>query len=318
MISLVQLEYIIAIDTYRHFVAASQKCFVTQPTLSMQVKKLEEDLGVIIFDRTRQPIIPTEIGKKIIAQARITIAESKKIKEIISDYSDSISGKLIIGIIPSLAPYLLPLFIGSFTKKYPDVHIKVIELLTEDIIKQLKKDEIDVGILVTPLNEKIVIEEPLFYEEMLLFVNKKHPFARIEVINPKELVGPELWLLDNGHCFRSQVINLCGNSTKSSINHHFEYASGSLETIKKLVEIDGGYTILPELAIAQNTDNSFATIRHFISTTPLREVSFAYTRNYSKKKLLSLLSNEIKKSVPKKLLNKKRGFIAEWRKNSVI
>ena len=317
MISLVQLEYITAVDTYRHFVTASEKCFVTQPTLSMQIKKLEDSLGVIIFDRTKQPIIPTEIGRQIIAQARTVLAESKKIDEILTDYKNEISGEITIGIIPSIAPYLLPLFIGSFNKKYPDVKVKVIELLTEDIISQLKKDLIDVGILVTPLSENGIIEQPLFYEEMLLYINRNHAFAHKKDLEPSELANPDLWLLNNGHCFRSQVINLCSYKSNLTNESHFEYASGSLETIKKMVEIEGGFTLLPELAATG--DKSNAIIKKFNTTTPLREVSFAYTRNYMKKKILEVLSDEIKQAVPQILLNKDRGNIAEWREiNSTL
>lgn len=311
MISIVQLEYIVAVDTYRHFVTASEKCFVTQPTLSMQIKKLEENLGVIIFDRTKHPVIPTEIGAKIIKQARIVIAESNNITEIITDHNNLISGEINIGIIPSLAPYLLPLFIGNFNRKFPDVKVKVIELLTEEIITQLKKETIDVGILVTPLKEKSIIEKPLFYEEMFLYVNKNHPFSKKEDIKPNELASPDLWLLNNGNCFRSQVLNLCSYKPKITNESHFEYASGSLETIKKMVEGEGGFALLPELAMPEA--NGFAIIKQFKTTTPLREVSFVYTRNYMKKKVLELLAKEITSSIPKKMLNKERGNISEWR-----
>ncbi len=220
-----------------------------------------------------------------------------------------------MGIIPSLAPYLLPLFIGKFTAKYPDVKIKVIELLTEEIISQLKKETIDVGILVTPLNEKGIIEQPLFYEEMLLYINKNHSFSKKEEIKPIELASPDLWLLNNGHCFRSQVINLCSYKPGLTKDAHFEYASDSLETIKKMVEIEGGFTLLPELALSD--DNSKTLIKRFETTTPLREVSFAYTRNYMKKKILTVLSKEIKNSVPGRMLKKERGTIAEWRELNV-
>lgn len=315
MYSLIQLEYIVAVDTYRHFVTASEKCFVTQPTLSMQIKKLEEDLGVTIFDRTKQPIIPTQIGSKIIEQARIVLAESNHINEIITTHNNSISGELTIAIIPSLAPYLLPLFIGKFNRTYPDVKVKILELLTEDIITQLKNDTVDVGILVTPLTEKGIIEQPIFYEEMLLYINKDHPFAKKKDIKPIELASPDLWLLNNGNCFRSQVINLCSYKPNISEDSHFEYASGSLETIKKMVEKEGGFTLLPELATIN--DKSSAKIKNFKSITPLREVSFVYTRNYVKKKLLELLSEEIRAAIPEKLLNKERGVIAEWREINV-
>lgn len=311
MITLIQLEYIVAVDTYRHYVTASEKCFVTQPTLSMQIKKLEEDLDVVIFDRTKQPIVPTSVGEKIIAQARVTIAESKKINDIIATDKNLVSGELTIGIIPSLAPYLLPLFIGKFAKKYPDVELKVVELLSEEIIKQLKKDLIDVGILVTPLHEKGILERPLFYEEMMLFTNKLHGFAKKENIKTNELATPDLWLLSNGHCFRSQVINLCSYKKDLKQLDHFEYESGSLETIKKLVEVEGGYTLLPELA-AMNT-SSQTVVKSFKSTKPLREVSLVYTRNYSKKRLLDLLADEIDSSIPKNMLDGDRGQIVEWR-----
>jgi LysR family hydrogen peroxide-inducible transcriptional activator len=311
-LTLTQLEYIIAVDTYRHFVTASEKCFITQPTLSMQIKKLEDDLGVIIFDRTKQPIVPTEVGEKIIAQARIVVAESKRINELIKDNSNAVSGELTIGIIPSLAPYLLPLFIGIFTQKYPLVKVKIVELMTEEIIHQLKKDTLDVGILVTPLNENGVIEKPLFYEKMVLYINKEHPLARKKILKTTDIATPDLWLLSKGHCFRSQVMNLCSYQRSTQNELPFEYESGSLETLKRFVEKEGGYTLLPELAVDELDKNSTTRIKQF-ETIPLREVSFAYTRNYSKKRLLTLLEEEIKKSVPKALLTKARGNIVDWR-----
>lgn len=310
MTSLIQLEYIIAVDTYRHFVTAAEKCFVTQPTLSMQIKKLEEDLGVIIFDRTKQPIIPTEIGKKIIEQARITVAESKKINEIINEFNNSISGDITIGIIPSLAPYLLPLFIGKFTKKYPEVNVKIVELLTDDIITELKKDTIDVGILVTPVHENGILEEVLFYEEMKVLASNSHELSNKKTVNVEELESLDLWLLNNGHCFRSQVVNLCNYKKKNDNKTNFDYESGSLETIKKLIEIEGGYALMPELAI-EKSHKKTSIVQ--IEGIPLREVSFAFTRNYNKKKLLSAISEEIKKAIPEALKQKNRGFVVEWK-----
>jgi len=310
MITLIQMEYIVAVDTYRHFVTASEKCFVTQPTLSMQIKKLEDNLGVIVFDRTKQPIIPTEIGNKIIEQARVTLAESKRIIEIVKEHNDTITGDITVGIIPSLAPYLLPLFIGDFTKTYPDVKLKVVELLTDNIIEDLKKDKIDLGILVTPLKEKGVIEKPLFYEEMALFVNESHPIANKNNIDASVLDNNDLWMLNNGHCFRSQVMNLCKLKSAANDSSQFEYESGSLETIKKFVEKEGGYTLLPELAIGNPIEGT--SIKHF-NSKPLREVSFAYTRNYSKRRLMEVLADSIKKSIPKKMLEGDKSNIVEWR-----
>lgn len=313
MISLIQMEYIIAVDKYRHFVTAAEKSFVTQPTLSMQIKKLEDDLGVIIFDRSKQPIIPTELGEKIIEQARRTVNESKKIKDIVDEHQGTIRGSLNIGIIPSLAPYLLPLFIGDFIRKYPDVLVNVIEQLSEDILSNLKSDKIDVGILVTPVAEKGIAEEPLFYEEMLIYANKNHEIASKEELAPAELSSPDMWLLSNGHCFRSQVVNLCNYKEKVSNNNHFHYESGSLETIKKMVEKEGGFSLIPELAINREDTNEEIILRKFKSSTPLREVSFVYSRNYAKRRLLDLLKQEIIKSVPEKMLKVDRGEVIKWR-----
>jgi len=312
MISLVQLEYVVAVDTYRHFVTASEKCFVTQPTLSMQIKKMEEELEVMIFDRSKHPIVPTEIGINIISQARIIIAESKKIKELVNDSKTSVTGDLTIGIIPSLAPYLLPLFIGNFTNKYPHVHLKVIELLTEDIVVEMKKDLIDVGILVTPLNEKGIFEEPIFYEKMLLYVNNENPLASKPGINTLDIATPDLWLLSKGHCFRSQVVNLCSYQANSKEDLPFEYESGSLETLKRFVEKEGGYTLLPELSIGDDIQNSTSSIKEF-NTTPVREVSLVYSRNYTKRRLLDLIAKEIKNALPAEMLSKDRGQIVEWK-----
>ena len=209
---------------------------------------------------------------------------------------------------------MLPLFIGKFIKKYPDVKIKVTELLTEEIISQLKKDTLDVGILVTPLDEKGIIETPLFYEEMLLYSNKEHAIVSGKEINVSQIASPDLWLLSNGHCFRSQVINLCNIKENAKQNTHFQYESGSLETIKKLVEIEGGFTLIPELASLESKISKKTVLKQFANSTPLREVSFAYTRNYIKKRMLNFLSEEIKNSVPKNMLLKKRGDVIEWRK----
>jgi LysR family hydrogen peroxide-inducible transcriptional activator len=311
-ITLTQLEYIIAVDTYRHFVKAADACFVTQPTLSMQIKKLEDTLGEVVFDRSKQPIVPTDIGKKIIIQARIVIAERNKIEEVVKDNAADISGELSIGIIPSLAPYLLPLFMGTFSKLYPLVKVHIIELMTEEIMDHLKRDILDVGILVTPLHEVGIIEKPLFYEKMVLYIHKDHFLAKKKQLKTSDIATPDLWLLSKGHCFRSQVLNLCSyqHSTKGSLP--FTYESGSLETLKKFVEREGGFTILPELAAEAVTKESKITIKQF-ETIPLREVSLVYTRNYSKKRLLSILEEQIKKAVPKSLLSKDRGNVVEWR-----
>lgn len=315
MITLTQLEYVVAVDTYRHFVTASEKCFVSQPTLSMQIKKLEQELGVMIFDRSKQPVVPTEVGKAIVEQARKTLAENKRIYNLVQEFTNRMDGELSIGIIPSLAPYLLPTFVGSFTREYPTVKLKIVELLSEDIIDQLNKDRIDVGLLVTPLNEKSIREKIIFYERMFLYVNNRHRLAALPKVDSADMAGEGLWLLSRGHCFRSQVVNLCSLHDKMRDEISIDYESGSLETIKKLVEIEGGYTLLPELSIDDNVlNNKHAQVKNIGDSHPLREVSMVYSRNFAKQHLLHILFDSIKKSVPEHLLNKNDGHIVEWRK----
>ena len=310
MITLQQLEYIIAVDKYRHFVTASENCFVTQPTLSMQIKKLEDDLGILIFDRSKQPIIPTSLGEKIINQAKEVLFQTHKIGELIKNEEERISGRLNIAIIPSLAPYLLPKFIGSLTDKYPQIEIKINEMLSEDIIEALKKDDIDVGILVTPLNEKGIHELPLFYEEMKLYVNPSHHFANVKKIDSSEIATEELWLMSKGNCFRTQVVNLCDYNLQEE-HKHFKFESGSLETLINLVNTEGGYTLLPELAT--HNLKSEGVIKCFSNLVPLREVGLAYSRTNVKSKLLDILATEIKQSISSKMLNKGDGQIVYWR-----
>ena len=170
--TLTQLEYLVALDTYRHFVLAAKKCFVTQPTLSMQIQKLEEELGVKIFDRTKQPVIPTEIGESILAQARITLREAAVVKQLIADQKDSLSGELRIGIIPTLAPYVLPPLFKNIREKYPLINLIIKETITEDIIHDLKNNRLDCGIVVTPLKDASIKEHVLFYEELFVYVSK--------------------------------------------------------------------------------------------------------------------------------------------------
>jgi LysR family hydrogen peroxide-inducible transcriptional activator len=279
----------------------------------MQIKKLEEDLEVIIFDRSKQPLIPTDIGRRIIDQARIALQESQKINNIIKDHKNLISGELTIGIIPTLAPYLLPLFIGNYKRKYPSIKIKVEELTTANIIDHLNRDLLDVGILVTPLHEDRINEKPLFYEGMLLYLHEEHLLASKPSISLKDIATPELWLLSDGHCFRNQVINLCSfqGTTNSTLPFYFE--AGSLETIMNIIDKEGGMTIIPELATIGMSEMRFDHVRTFSDTNPLREVSLVYSRHYAKYKLIELLWKEIVASMPEKLLQKNRGSIVEWR-----
>jgi LysR family hydrogen peroxide-inducible transcriptional activator len=313
MITLTQLEYIVAVDTYRHFGRAAEHCFITQPTLSMQIKKLEEDLEIIIFDRSQQPLIPTDVGKRIIDQSRIVLQEAERVNNIVKDHKNLISGELKIGIIPTLAPYLLPLFIGNYKRKYPNILIKVEELTTEIIIDQLHRDLLDVGVLVTPLKEAKINERPIFYEEMMLYSHSQHPLHNKKNIEVQDIAIPDIWLLSDGHCFRHQVINLCSFKGASNEKLPFHFEAGSLETLMNIIDKEGGITLIPELAAFEMPESRSIHVRKFSDVTPLREVSLVYSRHYAKNKLVDLLWKEIFSSMPKPLLNKERGTIVEWK-----
>ena len=313
MITLTQLEYIVAVDTFRHFGRAAEHCFITQPTLSMQIKKLEEDLEIIIFDRSKQPLIPTDVGKRIIEQSRIILQETEKVNDIVKDHKNLISGELKIGIIPTLAPYLLPLFIGNYKRKYPNILITVEELTTDNIVDHLNRDLLDVGILVTPLKEGRINERPIFYEEMMIYSHKNHPLYTKEKIKVKDIATPEIWLLSDGHCFRHQVVNLCSFKGASNEELPFHFEAGSLETLMNIIDIEGGITLIPELAAVEMPEGRAQHVRKFSDVTPLREVSLVYSRHFAKNKLVDLLWKEIYGSMPKELLNRDRGTIVEWK-----
>jgi len=300
-----QLEYIIAIDTYRHFATAAEQCFVSQPTLSMQIQKLEEDLGIKIFDRSKQPVIPTEIGEEVIQQARKILHETKMLHQLIRDKQGVLQGELRIGIIPTLAPYLLPMFLQSFLLKYPEIKIRVKEMTTDLIIEKLKAGRIDAGLLVTPLQDNSIIEYALFYEELVAYVSKKNSAYKKTYVLADDIDLKELWLLEEGHCLRSQIINLCELKKQTKDQSHFEYEAGSVETLRKMVELNNGVTILPELATLDFSVKQLNMVRHFKSPVPVREVSLVTHRNYVKKKLVDVLKEEIIRTLPEKI-NKNR------------
>ena len=308
--TITQLEYIIAVDTYRHFANAAEQCFITQPTLSMQIQKLEEDLKIKIFDRSKQPVIPTEIGEEIIRQARKILHEVKVIHQLISDKEGTLKGELRIGIIPTLAPYLLPMFLQSFLSKYPNVKVSVKEMTTDVIIDKLKSGKIDAGLLITPLQDTTIIEYALFYEELVAYVSKKNAAYKKRYVLADDIDLKELWLLEEGHCFRSQIINLCELKKQTKEQSHFEYEAGSVETLRKMVEKNNGVTILPELATLDFSVKQMNMVRHFKAPVPVREVSLVTHRNYVKKKLVDILKEEILDTLPEKItMNKKNNII---------
>jgi len=307
--TITQLEYVVAIDIHRHFAMAADHCHVTQPTLSMQVSKLEQELGLKIFDRSKLPVVPTEHGKEIIAQAKRILAEVSVIGDIVQNKKGIFQGQLKVGIIPTLAPYLLPLFVRSFAKKYPQVKLIVNELTTDILIERLREGKVDAAILVTPLQEAGFREYVLFYEELLVYVSKKNQLFNKEYVLSKDIDPSKLWLLEEGHCFRSQIENLCELKKVAKEGRLFEYEAGSIETLRKMVEINDGITILPELATTDLRSSQLQLLRKFKSPAPMREVSLVVQRDSMKKKMIDLLKQEIIDSIPEKIRANKKGNV---------
>lgn len=280
--TIVQLEYIVAVDTYRSFSLAAGKCFVTQPTLSMQIQKLEDQLGVILFDRQKKPIMTTKVGEQIIEQARTIIRESKVIKSIIAEYKGELGGDLHIGILPTIAPYLLPLFLPDFLNKYPSVRLTVEELTTDEIVNRLNKDLIDIGILATPFEQGKFNEIPLYQEKMLAYVSPLHPFYNQEAIDISLIDSKDIWLLSKGHCFRGQTLQLCNMQKDENGNQNFVFESGSIETIIKILASHSGVTIVPEMAGLYMDKELKKGLKPIKSHQPGRQISLVSRRSFLK------------------------------------
>ncbi|MFW0739859.1 LysR substrate-binding domain-containing protein [Flavobacterium sp. T12S277] len=300
-----QLEYIIAVDKYRHFLKASQACYITQATLSGMIKKLEEELNVVLFDRSKHPVVPTDVGKKIVAQAKIALRETNRIKEIVTEDSGDIKGVIKIGIIPSLAPYLLPLFIADFTNTYKDIKVIINEMTTEKIKQKLKEGFIDVAILALPMKDKELIEDTLFFEEFFHYGELNANSCKKKFILPKDINLNKLLLLEEGHCLRDQILNLCELRVKDSKDLRIEYQSGSIETLKLMVDLNLGSTILPELSLLTLDAKQKEKLNSFSAPSPVREIGLVCYSNYVKKNLIKALKKCILDAIPDKVLTKK-------------
>lgn len=295
--NLQQLEYIVAVDTHRHFEKAADHCFVTQATLSMMIKKLEQELDVVIFDRSKQPVVPTEVGKTIIEQARVVLRETGVLKQLSKTAKTGLQGELRIGIIPTLAPYLLPLFLTDFLKKYSSIKLRIVEQTTEHLLQLLATDKLDVGLMATPLTEKGFLEKHLFYEEFKVYVSEENKSLKKKYILAEDIDVSKLWLLEEGHCLRSQVLNLCEIQKQQAIVHHLDYETGSIESLLQITEMNGGITIVPNLATLRFSGEKTERLRHFKPPVPVREISLVTYRHFVKKGLLHLLETEILKAV---------------------
>ena len=302
-----QLEYIVALDTHRHFVKAADSCFVTQPTITLQIKKLEDEMGFLIFNREKQPLTPTAFGTQIIAQARVILTEIEALKQLINHEIEEVKGVYKLGVIPTISPYIIPQFAGLFSKSYEDVHLEIEEMQTDAIIHNLKTGRIDIGLLVTPLDEPTLIEKNLYKESFVAYGLRNNSDNNL-IIKTEDVENMEgLWLLNSGHCFRNQVLNICNASEKKG---NISFNSGSIETLKRMVDNYGGFTLLPELSIAEHDKNK---ISYFITPAPTRQVSLAMHKSFAKKALIEAISTHILRIIPENIHRNYKSRSIPWR-----
>jgi LysR family hydrogen peroxide-inducible transcriptional activator len=295
--SLTQLEYVLALHKHGHFAKAAESCHVTQPTLSMQIQKLEDDLGVVIFDRSKKPILLTDVGQRIIEQIQTVLYEARKIEGLVrASESAEQTGELTLGVIPTIAPYVLPLLLPVLESQHQGLKLKILELQTHRIVEALSSDEIDVGLLATPLKIQKIFEYPLFYEPFSVYCQKNHALGDLKKVKYSNLKFDDIWLLSEGHCLRHQVLDVCSIKDTKSPRRPFQFESGSLETIKSLVENYGGYTLLPELATRDISKK--AAIIPFDRPIPAREVGLVYRREHYKLGLIETLGEAILDAIP--------------------
>ncbi len=286
--TITQLQYVLAVAEHKNFTLAAEKCFVTQPTLSMQIQKVEEELKIRIFDRSKKPIQLTEIGQKIVNQAKNIVNEADRMQDIVEQQKGFIGGEFRLGIIPTIMPTLLPMFLNNFIKKYPKVKLIIEELNTDEIIIKLKNGHLDAAIAATPLMEEKIKEIVLYFEPFMAYIPQSHKYYSKTEIEISDLDVDEILLLQDGHCFRDGILNLCKNVNRSDFSH-FQLESGSFETLIKLADEGLGITLLPYLHTLDLKENDKVKLKHFVEPKPAREVSLIFPKTELKIQIIDAL-----------------------------
>ena len=290
--TITQLSYVLAVAEHQNFTKAAEKCFVTQPTLSMQIQKLEDQLDILIFDRSKKPIELTEVGKKIVSQAKNIVNESHRIQDIVDQQKGFIGGEFKLGIIPTVMPTLLPMFLKNFIKKYPKVKLKIEELTTEEIITRINDGHLDAAIAATPLENDTIKERVLYFEPFMAYIPQNHRLNSKKTISTDDLDIEDMLLLEDGHCFRDGVINLC-RAFKDQNDEYFQLESGSIETLIKLSNEGLGMTLLPFLHTLDINEKTRINLKPFDAPSPAREVSIIYHKSELKMQIIEALQDVI-------------------------
>lgn len=297
--TLQQLEYILALDKTRHFVRAAEMCGVTQPTLSAMIQKLEDELDCKIFDRSTHPLVPTEVGEQILQQAQVVMYNVGQLKEHVQQQKGSMSGQINLAMIPTVAPYLLPKFISTFRKDFPTVSLKVSEMRTETIIQKMHNAEIDMAILSTPLDDPKLLEVPLYYEKFIAYISPNEAIYQAPELSTNDMPLDNLWVLEEGHCLRNQVFNFCTKQVHQSST----YEAGSIDTLVKIVDINGGYTVIPELHVELLNEIQKNNLRDIVRPEATREISMIIRNDYVREGLMNAVADTIKKIIPTHMLD---------------
>ena len=289
--TITQLYYVLAVAEHQNFTKAAEKCFVTQPTLSMQIQKLEDELDILIFDRSKKPIELTDVGSKIVNQAKNIVNESYRIQDIVDQQKGYIGGEFKLGIIPTVMPTLLPMFLKTFVKKYPKIKLKIEELTTQEIIQRISKGHLDAAIAATPLQNETIKERVLFFEPFVAYIPKGHKLHTKQKIKTEDLVLDDMLLLEDGHCLRDGIINLC--KTNTHLNDKFQLQSGSIETLIKLSNEGLGMTLLPHLHTQDLNAQDKENLHYFEAPSPAREVSLIYHKSELKMQIIEAMQSVI-------------------------
>lgn len=298
--TLQQLEYIVAVYRTRHFVKAAEACGVTQPTLSAMIQKLEAELDVKLFERSSQQVMPTAIGKVVVEQAWKVLNRARKLKDIVAEEKKSLTGTFRLGILPTIAPYLLPRFFPRLMRENSSLEIRVVEMKTADIRRSIDRGEIDAAVMVDTGDLDDYALTTLFYEQFLAYVSPSDQLSAKKSIKTSDLSNELLWLLDEGHCFRDQLVKYC--QLKAAKTSQSAYSLGSIETFMRIVENGQGMTFIPELATMQLTPTQKELVRPFAIPIPTREVVMATSKAFVRKSLLDMIVGQIRNSVPEKML----------------
>lgn len=303
--TLQQLEYILAVDELKHFAQAAEYCKVTQPVLSATIQKLEDELNTKLFDRTTQPVQPTLTGRKVIEQAKIALKQINLIKDIVKEETRSLSGIFRLGVLPTIAPYLLPRFLPELSEEYPALDIRIIEMKGRDGIETLKNGELEAILIAEATEGEHLHSIPLYHEAFLGYISKYSHLFKKESIRPGDINGEQLWLPDEGHCFRNQLARFCQLNVE--ISGQTTYRQGSMETFMRMVESGKGITFIPELAALQLTEEQKRLIRPFVMPRPVRKIYLATRTDFIRHSLLNILTEKIKACVPKEMLTLQNG-----------